>query len=721
MYMLCIFYIIIFIILTDTQQDDVVPAWWKSGYEKGSFLYSTEANPANRPQVGNGYVATFVATETEYIAGVFNGIGTKTPSHRARIPASTNIGVTYNGTELTPVAWGLDLQTAIAYRLYSAENCTITQTWYAHRTLRHAIIMSVTFDNTQGHQALEFSFINHGGGVSKDLTITNNTKYGFTAQTKLPEEPTTPLTSLCVATTPTQGNTVKVNSHSTTTSYIISVRYTSLSKDHEYIPYSGSTTLWDTCWANYEKLTKADKSQLLREHTTAWSYLWDSRIEIDGDMQLARIVNASVYALLNGIRADWPYSTSPGGLPTDGYHGHTFWDVETWMYPSIALLWPKIAQGSIIQYRFIRIPGAEKKAKNNNYLGAMYPWESAFTGQEVCPSWAPTGKYEQHITGDIAVAMWQYYSLTLDEMWLENVGYPMLYKMCEFWASRVSGNNTSGYSINDIIPPDEYHSHVNNSVYTNIVAKLTFQYAMESAKVLKKTVPSHWDDIMKYLIVLFDKQRQAHPEFAGYFKLPSKQQIVKQADVILLPYPLLYSMAKPIAANDLNWYGPVTSPNGPAMTWSMFCVGYLHVGDYKKGDQYFSKGYKQYIQAPFNQWWEVKAGSGTANFLTGAGGFLQSLYAGWMGLRIGVGVITLLPPPTLPTGVDGILLRGVSFLGNEISLHSKGGTFTISASYTSPSTPAVVCQNGVPHALPFHTTVPFSSPITLVQHGECKP
>ena len=45
-----------------------------------------------------------------------------------------------------------------------------------------------------------------------------------------------------------------------------------------------------------------------------------------------------------------PYSLSPGGL-TNGYNGHVFWDSCTWMYPSMLLLHPDIAN-SILAYRY---------------------------------------------------------------------------------------------------------------------------------------------------------------------------------------------------------------------------------------------------------------------------------------------------------------------------------------------------------------------------------
>lgn len=42
--------------------------------------------------------------------------------------------------------------------------------------------------------------------------------------------------------------------------------------------------------------------------------------------------------------------------------------------------------------------------------------QSAFTGQETCPEWAPEGLREIHINGDIAFAVWQYYRATGDKV-----------------------------------------------------------------------------------------------------------------------------------------------------------------------------------------------------------------------------------------------------------------------------------------------------------------
>ncbi len=145
---------------------------------------------------------------------------------------------------------------------------------------------------------------------------------------------------------------------------------------------------------------------------------------------------------------------------------------------------PDLAQGAILQYRINNVKGAARKAKSYgpvlDYEGLMYPWESAFTGDEVCPSTAATGLYEQHISGDISFAFQQYWHLKKDVEWLKTgssfptdfsvplahiiVAWPVIYGVAFFWETRVMFDRTlNQYVINGVIPPDEDAGQVNNS------------------------------------------------------------------------------------------------------------------------------------------------------------------------------------------------------------------------------------------------------------------
>jgi trehalose/maltose hydrolase-like predicted phosphorylase len=209
-------------------------------------------------------------------------------------------------------------------------------------------------------------------------------------------------------------------------------------------------------------------------HEAAWKARWDQgRVEVRGNLGLAQAVNSSWYYLLSSVRADWPLGMSPGGLASNGYSGHTFWDQEFWMVPSMILMqpdsarsclqvrrmraWPtdcpagfvvhsfrlKISSTALVhlahdcgqpkqppvspiclQYRLDRVAGAASKARSQGYAGLMMPCESALSGYEVQGSAGngtrsetargiggegDYGLYEQHWNSDIPFAAWQYW------------------------------------------------------------------------------------------------------------------------------------------------------------------------------------------------------------------------------------------------------------------------------------------------------------------------
>ena len=190
---------------------------------------------------------------------------------------------------------------------------------------------------------------------------------------------------------------------------------------------------------------------------------------VSGDARLQRQVRASFFALLASVRGDTPWAPSPGGLSSDGYNGHVFWDSETWMYPSLLATEPAIARASL-RYRFDRLRAARANATKTGWSGARYPWESALRGSEETPAFAKTGQLEIHVNADISLAVHQYWLATGDRHWLATRGWPMLKGIADYYADRATRNADGSYSIRDVIPPDEYAEGVDDSVYTNMSA-----------------------------------------------------------------------------------------------------------------------------------------------------------------------------------------------------------------------------------------------------------
>jgi trehalose/maltose hydrolase-like predicted phosphorylase len=299
--------------------------------------------------------------------------------------------------------------------------------------------------------------------------------------------------------------------------------------------------------------------------------------------------------------------------------------METWMYPNLLVLYPPLAQSGL-RYRYQRFDEASAKAKSYKppYRGIMFPWESAFTGTETCPTVALTGLLEHHISGDIVFAARQYYYTQPTTPQEKETIWEMVKGVSEFYESRVTPRSGSElWNINGVIPPDEYAENINNSIYTNVIAQITFEFAEELAKDLGKTIPANWTQIAKNLYM--PKNGSLHLEYEGY-----DGRVIKQADVVLLGYPLGWREIDPESRRtDLNFYEKITDGNGPAMTWGMHCVGFLELDgqDTQKSYGLFNRSYAN-VKDPYFVWTESPSG-GAINFITGAGGFLQTYLFGY--------------------------------------------------------------------------------------------
>ncbi len=135
--------------------------------------------------------------------------------------------------------------------------------------------------------------------------------------------------------------------------------------------------------------------ELLDASRAAWAERWEvCDIEIEGDDEAQLAVRFNMYHLI--IAAPMEDERANIGAKTlsgFGYRAHAFWDTEIFMLPFFIYTQPHIAR-NLLNYRWHNLPGAHMKAIGNGFRGAQFPWESADTGEEVCPTWllGPDGR-----------------------------------------------------------------------------------------------------------------------------------------------------------------------------------------------------------------------------------------------------------------------------------------------------------------------------------------
>ena len=417
-----------------------------------------------------------------------------------------------------------------------------------------------------------------------------------------------------------------------------------------------------------------------QENRAAWDSVWKADIVVDEDPALQQAIRANEYTLYASIAPDSPASIGPSGLSSDGYAGMVFWDADTWMFPALLAQHPDIAR-VMVDYRSTTLPAARRNAANNGYAGALYPWTSAISGDmgDECYGAVTDSKgkviadpnksctQQLHLQSDVALAQWEYYKATGDKLWLAQKGWPVVEAVAEFWASKATPVPV-GYAIDQVQTPDEYATDTDNDAYTNAAASLELEATIEAAKILGRSVPPSWSAIGAGLIKTMpvDAALNIYLEHQGYVA-----QQIKQADVVMLTYPLDFSMPESMGVNDLNFYTPRTDVNGPAMTDAIHSIAAASIDvPGCSSYTYLLRSYEPFLREPYLQFSEfapVKLTATAYDFLTGVGGFMQEFLYGFSGFRPLVDAVRL--DPSLPPQLRGITLSNLAWQGRTFTMH----------------------------------------------------
>ena len=372
-------------------------------------------------------------------------------------------------------------------------------------------------------------------------------------------------------------------------------------------------------------------------HEAAWSARWQcSDVAVDGDPAAQQALRFAIYHLNSAANpADERVSIGARALTGDDYHGHVFWDTEIYLLPFYTLTWPEAAR-AMLMYRFHTIDGARAKAARMGWRGALYPWESADSGAETTPDQVIgpdrkvvdvlCGKQEQHISADVAYAVWQYWQTTGDEVFLLNAGAEILLETGRFWSSRAQPEADGYHHIRGVIGPDEYHEHIDDNAFTNVMARWNIRRALDVAALLRERWPEHWErlasrlgvddtELQQWLNVAetmatgLDAATGLFEQFAGFFALEDidlanyagrsvpmdvvlgrertqRSQVVKQADVVALLGLLPEEFDGERSAANFRYYAPRCS-QGSSLSQAMHGLVAARLGYAEMALRYF--------------------------------------------------------------------------------------------------------------------------------------
>jgi trehalose/maltose hydrolase-like predicted phosphorylase len=368
---------------------------------------------------------------------------------------------------------------------------------------------------------------------------------------------------------------------------------------------------------------------VLDAHQDAWSDRWtDADVDIEGDEDVQRAVRFAVYHLISAANPDDErVSIGARALTGDAYFGHVFWDTEIYLLPFYTAVWPAAAR-ALLMYRFHTLPAARAKASSIGCRGALYAWESADTGEETTPERVVgaqgemvdilCGKLEQHISADIAYAVWQYWRATEDDAFFLDAGAEIILETARFWASRASAEADGRRHIRHVIGPDEYHEDIDDSAFTNVMARWNLARGLETADILRARWPDRaaalqaklgldsaeladWRDAVARIVTGLNDETGLYEEFSGFNALEAidltayadrtspmdvvmgrertqRSQVVKQADVVALIALLPSEFPGAMAEANFRHYEPRCG-HGSSLSPAMHALVAARIGD----------------------------------------------------------------------------------------------------------------------------------------------
>ena len=477
---------------------------------------------------------------------------------------------------------------------------------------------------------------------------------------------------------------------------------------------------------------------VLGAHDASWADRWRrSDVLVGGDPAAQQALRFAAYHL-NGAAnpGDERVSIAARALTGPDYNGHVFWDTEVYLLPFYCLTWPEAAR-ALLMYRFHTLDAARAKAAGLGWRGAMYAWESADTGAEATPDQAIgpdrkvvqilCGKQEQHITADVAYAVWQYWLTTGDAAFLRDAGAEILLEAGRFWASRAGLEADGLHHIRGVTGPDEYHETVGDNAFTNVMARWTIRRALEAAALLRDEWPAAWsllasriglDDgelrgwsaVAEAMATRLDPGSGLFEQFEGYFGLEDinladyagrsvpmdvvlgrerieRSQVLKQADVVALLGLLPEEFAGGTGAANFAYYTPRCS-HGSSLSRAMHGLAAARLGQSELALRFFRETSAIDLA-------DTHAAIDGGIHIAALGGVWMIAVLGFAGLAVLLDGLSL--DPRLPAGWTSLAF-GCQWRGRCLRFRIDQGARTMTA-VLEAGQPMTLTVQGKPHSV----------------------
>jgi kojibiose phosphorylase len=418
---------------------------------------------------------------------------------------------------------------------------------------------------------------------------------------------------------------------------------------------------------------ESDAAGFAEERPAWWVERWRRcEIRIGGDPRTERAVRLAAYHLTSSAgRAPLgprPHEATP-------YFGRVMRDSDTLALPFFVFTWPEAARGMLL-YRHRGLAAARERAEQLGWRGALYVREAAeraidLAGRTVAPP-APapaesdgiesggSGLTADHLSADVAYAVWQYWCATRDEPFLRDAGVEILVETAKFWASRAELGEGGQFHVRGASGPDPRHEDVNGSAYTNLMARANLEFADRAFEWLARNDQARARELERNLGV-DEGERDRWRAIAAGLQVGTAGGAI---DVLLACLLLRDRVDEQFVQRCFDEYEPHRDSEGISFDSAIHAAVAARLGSYQAARKYLDRA----VAIDF----EPQSGSGgrateQAGIHTGAcGGLFQAIAFGALGATATEDAL-LLTPRLLP----GWTSLGMSLVwrGSRLAIH----------------------------------------------------
>ncbi|ASA23173.1 glycoside hydrolase family 65 protein [Paenibacillus donghaensis] len=456
---------------------------------------------------------------------------------------------------------------------------------------------------------------------------------------------------------------------------------------------------------------KLNEADVFAEQTAYWNGIWEtSDICIEGDPENQQGIRFCIFQLFQTYHGDHPgFNIGAKGLTGEVYRGLAFWDTESYCLPFYLFNNPKAAR-SLLEFRYKTLGEAMQRAKDVDCEGACYPI-ATIDGTESCDLWQHSN-LQLHVGTAVSYGIWHYVKNTGDQSFLYTKGAEMLIQISRFYATRGQwGQRTGEFGYFGVMGPDEFQLMVNNNCYINLMAKQSFEYTLETLRLMKEQAPAEYAEVAaktalrdeeltdwcskaEHMRIPVDEETGVYEEHDGFFDMPHidihsipvtefplysnwsydrlyRYDMIKQPDVLMFMFLYSGQFSKEAKLANYEYYEP-RCIHESSLSPSIHSILASEIGKPEEAYQFFE--------------FATRLDLDNYNRNTREGLHTTSIAAAWMNIVYGFGGMRSDGPrlsfqPTLPERwtsysfqvmVEGVLLR-IVVDKNKVTLTSLNG------------------------------------------------